>query len=79
MRHAALKGLGIAILREYLVFDDLRSGVLVRLLEEFELDRRALYVVYRKDHHLPMRMRVFIDYLSERMKEYAKFHAGTGL
>ncbi len=72
VRHAALKGLGIAILREYLVFDDLRAGTLVRLLDNYRLDRRALYVVRPKDRHPPARMRLFIDYLSERMKDYAK-------
>jgi DNA-binding transcriptional LysR family regulator len=72
VRHAALKGLGIAILREYLVFDDLRSGTLVRLLDGYELDKRALYVVRPKDRHPPARMRLFIDFLSDRMKDYAK-------
>ena len=70
--YAALKGLGIAILREYLVFNDLRAGTLVRLLDNYRLDRRALYVVRPKDRHPPARMRLFIDYLSERMKDYAK-------
>jgi DNA-binding transcriptional LysR family regulator len=72
VRHAALKGLGIAILREYLVFDDLRSGTLVRLLGGYELDKRALYVVRPKDRHPPARMRLFIDFLSDRMKDYAR-------
>jgi DNA-binding transcriptional LysR family regulator len=72
VRHAALKGLGIAILREYLVFDDLRSGMLVRLLDGYELDKRTLHVVRPKDQHPPARVRLFIDFLADRMKDYAK-------
>jgi DNA-binding transcriptional LysR family regulator len=72
VRHAALKGLGVAILREYLVFDDLREGTLVRLLDGYDLDKRALYIVRPKDRQPPARVRLFIDYLSDRMKDYAK-------
>jgi DNA-binding transcriptional LysR family regulator len=72
VRHVALKGLGIAILREYLVFDDLRSGTLVRLLGGYELDKRALYVVRPKDRHPPARVRLFVDFLADRMKDYAR-------
>jgi DNA-binding transcriptional LysR family regulator len=72
IRHAALRGLGIAILREYLVFDDLRSGSLLRLLDDYELDKRTLHVVRPKDRHPPARVRLFVDFLADRMKDYAK-------
>lgn len=68
VRDAALKGLGIAILREYLVIDDLNDGGLVKVLDGYTIDERTLYVVYQRDRYQPIRVKLFIDYLSERMK-----------
>lgn len=68
VRHAALKGLGIAILREYLVSDDLERGALVRVLPGYELDKHALYAIFPGDSHMPARIRVLIDYLVDSLK-----------
>ncbi len=72
VRHAALRGIGIAILREYLVTEDLRTGRLQRLLPRHQLDRRTLYVVRPKNANPPARMRLFVDFLSEHMEDYLK-------
>ncbi len=69
VHHAALRGVGIAILRQYLVAEDIKRGRLKQILSKFELDKRALYALYPKDHHMPMRMQVFLDYLDETFKE----------
>jgi DNA-binding transcriptional LysR family regulator len=71
VREAALKGLGIAMLREYLVRDRLREGALLRVLDGYEIDERKLHVVYQKDRYQPMRMRIFIKYLFGRLKEFS--------
>lgn len=72
VRDAALAGLGVAILRKYLILDDIASGALVPVLADHVLDERTLYVIYQKDRRLPLRMRIFIDYLSKRVKDYLK-------
>lgn len=72
VRDAALKGLGIAILREYLVIGDLNDGALVKVLDEYAIDERTLYVVYQKDRYRPIRVKLFVDYLTERMKTLLK-------
>jgi DNA-binding transcriptional LysR family regulator len=72
VRHGALNGLGIAILREYLVAEHLGDGALVRVLEDYKIDERTLYVVYQKDRFQPARVRLFIDYLTSRMKELSR-------
>lgn len=69
IRQAALKGLGIAMLREYLVLDSLQDGTLVRVLADYDIDERKLFVVYQKDRYQPLRMRIFIKYLFSRLKE----------
>lgn len=68
IRHAALRGLGIAIVREYLVTDDIKKGALVPVLSGFELDKHALYAVFPTDARLPMRVRVLVDFLVDGLK-----------
>lgn len=72
VRHGALNGLGIAILREYLVADSLNDGALVRVLDDYAIDERTLYVVYQKDRYQPARVRLFIDYFTGRMKTFSR-------
>lgn len=69
VHHAALRGVGIAILRRYLVAKDVQRDKLKQILSSYELDKRALYALYPKDHHMPMRMQVFLAYLEEKFKE----------
>ncbi|HEY4134078.1 MAG TPA: LysR family transcriptional regulator [Alphaproteobacteria bacterium] len=70
IRDAALAGLGIAILRKYLILDDIAGGALVPVLADHVIDERTLYVIYQKDRRLPLRMKVFIEYLSKRVRDY---------
>lgn len=70
VRHAALSGLGIAMLSEFIVADDLASGALVRVLPEAATDQRMLYCVYQRDQHQPFRVRAFVDYVTQRMKTF---------
>jgi DNA-binding transcriptional LysR family regulator len=72
VRQAALAGLGIALLREYLVMDDIAQGTLVRVLDDHAIDERTLYVVYQKDRFQPARVRLFIDYFTARMKAFSR-------
>jgi DNA-binding transcriptional LysR family regulator len=69
IRQAALHGLGIAILREYLVAGDLDEGRLVKVLEDHPVDDRKLYVVYQRDRHRPLRMKLFIDFITQRIED----------
>jgi DNA-binding transcriptional LysR family regulator len=67
IRQAALKGLGIAMMRRYLVGENLTDRSLVPVLEDFTVGDDKLYVVYQKDRYQPARMRLFIDYLTARV------------
>jgi len=67
IRQAALKGLGIAMMRRYLVEGNLADRSLVPVLQDFTVDDDKLYVVYQKDRYQPARMKLFIDYLSSRV------------
>lgn len=69
IRHAALRGVGIALVGEYVVEADIEAGRLVRVLDGYTVPERMLHVLYQRDRYQPLRARLFIDYLSECMKE----------
>jgi DNA-binding transcriptional LysR family regulator len=69
IREAALKGLGIAMMRRYLVQEHIKAKLLVAVLEDVVVDDDKLYVVYQKDRYQPARMRLFIQYLTSRVRD----------
>jgi DNA-binding transcriptional LysR family regulator len=68
VRGAALSGLGIALLPEYLVVDDIKAGRLERVLPEYSSESSPAYVVYPSRLHLAPRTRVVIDFLIEEVQ-----------
>ncbi|WP_034159053.1 LysR family transcriptional regulator [Sphingomonas sp. ERG5] len=67
IRRLALAGLGIARLARFTIGDDLASGRLVPLLEEYNPgDTEAFHAVFLgRSESLPARARVFLDHLAE--------------
>ncbi|TAM20972.1 MAG: LysR family transcriptional regulator [Rhodanobacter sp.] len=63
IRAAVLCGLGIAQAPYWLVADEIRSGVVQVLLPELQPERVPIHLVYPSGRRIPMRLRVFIDYL----------------
>lgn len=66
LRRLAVADGGIILQPDFLVAEELRRGRLVRVLEEYRAMEFSLYAVYLSHQHLPVRVRVFIDYLIER-------------
>lgn len=65
LQHAACAGVGVAQLPDYLIRDDLESGMLVRVLEKFEPPPEPIRIVYQSKRHLSPKIRRFIDLLSD--------------
>lgn len=65
---AVLDGLGIAQLPAYQVCDLLGSGQLVSCLAQYAPDDGGHYICYLSRKHLPARIRVFIDYMTEQTR-----------
>lgn len=65
---AVLDGLGIAQMPGYLVCGSLRSDALVPFLVQHAPDDRGHYITYLSRQHLPSRMRVFIDFMTTRIR-----------
>jgi DNA-binding transcriptional LysR family regulator len=63
----AVQGLGIARLADYHIATELDSGQLVTVLDDFELDREPIYAVFPSKRHLSARVRVFLDFIGERL------------
>jgi DNA-binding transcriptional LysR family regulator len=65
---AVLDGHGIAQMAGYLVCDSLRSSALVACLAHQAPDDRGHYICYLSRQHMPSRMRVFIDFMTTRIR-----------
>ncbi|MDR5808881.1 LysR substrate-binding domain-containing protein [Caballeronia sp. LZ019] len=61
-------GQGIAQLAAFQVCDALRDGRLVTCLAQDAPDDRGHYVCYLSRKHLPARIRVFVDYMTEHIR-----------
>ncbi|WEX09047.1 LysR family transcriptional regulator [Chelativorans sp. AA-79] len=73
LKIATLAGLGISLMPDWSVNQELKSGALVRLLPDcrisFTAFENAVYAVYPPTRHLPVKARVFIDYLARIFQE----------
>lgn len=70
---AILSGLGIALLPTWFVGEDIKQGKLQVALEDYEVNMpamtdSAIYALYPGGQYLPPKVRVFIDYLIEKLK-----------
>jgi DNA-binding transcriptional LysR family regulator len=65
---AALKHHGIVMQPDFLLFEALRSGALVRLLPDYEAVELGIYAVYASRRQLPLKLRYLIDFLVESFR-----------
>ncbi|MEJ0086455.1 MAG: LysR family transcriptional regulator [Pseudomonadota bacterium] len=63
---AALAGLGVIALPEFLANEHLATGRLVRLLPEYPIPAAGLFIVRPPGDHPPRKVRVLTDFLLER-------------
>ena len=67
MREAARMGLGVAVLPEWLIEEDIVSGRLVRVLPKWQARELPAHLVYPVQRRLPLRVRTFIDFAANYM------------
>jgi DNA-binding transcriptional LysR family regulator len=63
LRAAALAGLGLAAIPEWLVADALVAGQLTRVLADHETPSGGIYAVYPTNRLLASRVRLFVDHI----------------
>ena len=59
------QGLGVAMLPEFLLSQDLEQGRLVTILQKFTVDPLSLFVVYPPSRHSSPKIRALVDIVSE--------------
>jgi DNA-binding transcriptional LysR family regulator len=68
LRAAALAGLGVAAVPEWLVADALVAGQLTRVLDKHETPTGGIYAVYPTNRLLSSRVRLFVDHLARDLR-----------
>jgi len=68
MRLAAIAGVGICMSSMWNIHKELEQGTLVRVLPDYHIeDRSAVWLVYPKSNVLTAKVRVFIDFLVDKI------------
>lgn len=67
IRDALVAGSGIGLCPEWLVDDCLQDGTLVRVLPDWSARPQTLTMLYPSRHYQPVRTRLLIEFLAERL------------
>lgn len=63
----AVSGLGITNLPKFIVEQELKTGQLVTLFDEYKRTDINIYLVYASRKHMASKVRVFIDFMTQQM------------
>lgn len=69
VRSAALTGIGIVAIPEWMVTDILASGQLVQILDSYDMASSGIFAVYPTNRLLTPKVRLFVDYLARHLKQ----------
>jgi DNA-binding transcriptional LysR family regulator len=69
VRDAAVAGLGIVRLPDFIVADALSSGQLVPVLEAFLPSATSVYAVYPQHRQSSLTIRAFVEFLREQLRK----------
>jgi DNA-binding transcriptional LysR family regulator len=67
LREAAVSGVGICALPEFIVAADLAAGRLKEILTAFAIPHLSLWALWPSRRYMPAKVRVFVDYLAESL------------
>jgi DNA-binding transcriptional LysR family regulator len=70
---AAISGLGIILAPTFLCAEAVKNGLLLPVLSEYRVCNGGLYAMYPSREHMPVTLRLFLDFLVERMNEHPWF------
>ena len=83
LQRAALSGQGPALLPDWLIAADLAAGRLVDLFPDHEATPtdfdNAIWLLYTSRVHVPARVRAFVNFMKERIRNVDSGAAGTAL
>lgn len=65
VRHACADSLGITLMPNIMIHNYIEDGRLVRVLDDWSANPRAVYLIYNHKAHQPEKVRLFIDFMSQ--------------
>lgn len=71
-KSAALSGLGFSLIPDFVVEDDIESGALISLLDDFMQTDAGIFAVYPHRRYLPAKVRALVDFLADWFKERSR-------
>ncbi|KAM3093965.1 LysR substrate-binding domain-containing protein [Phormidesmis sp. 146-35] len=74
LQHCAIAGMGLALLPIWLIGEDLQAGTLINVFPDYEVTAAdfstAAWLVYPSRAYIPLKVRVFIDFLKNFISSY---------
>lgn len=68
-RHACKAGVGAALIPDFMIEDDLRTGKLTKVFAENDIGIKiTLFAIYANRQYMPPKLRTFIDHLIETLR-----------
>tara|TARA_R110002096_G_scaffold436071_1_gene666857 strand:- start:31703 stop:32623 length:921 start_codon:yes stop_codon:yes gene_type:complete len=67
IKHALIEGIGIGRLPTFVTGNDLNSQNLKQVLPEFTMPEKTLYALFPEKKYMPTKIRVFIDFIHEKL------------
>ncbi len=68
LSEAARNGMGISLLPSFCIYRSIEDGSLVRVLPGHQGPQRNLHAAYQANRMVPQRLRLFIDFMVERLR-----------
>lgn len=76
LQQCAISGMGLALLPHWLIAEDLRDGRLIKVFPDYEVTATnfstAAWLVYPSRAYVPLKVRVFIEFLKKSVSGLAK-------
>ena len=66
LHRAALAGMGVVMLPDALVAQDLEEGHLVALLQDYQLPHRPMSLMYAQDRYRLPKLRSFVEFAMQQ-------------
>lgn len=66
---AAIRGMGIALLPTFVVSEAIANGSLQMVLTSYQSLDLSIYAVYAMPRHVPAKIKIFVDFLRERIQD----------
>ena len=74
MLKCALRGLGFIKIFDYFVDNHIKKGELIEILKDYREPPKPLYIFYKQQKFIPIKIRLFIDFLAKKIESDLDFN-----